>query len=238
MLAAKCNRLYVMFIACLLPLFSTCIAQDKLITWNEQQAETTLTYSQLGVMACIDSNACLTGKKPDFTKLTFKTNTQKELNMGITKFDYWIHFKIYNNSRSVSDAVVILENSRLNEVHGFVVEKDSIISNFITGDFFPFKQRPLLHHEFAFPLNLQPYNTGDVYLQIKHIGSSLQLPIKMQQKNEFIQDIGRANMVMGIQLGVMFIVLAFGIFFFASNPSANFITYVLYLNRYIMDTFY
>ncbi len=98
-------------------------------------------------------------------------------NEGFTKKIYWLGFVAKNNSESSLEKIIEIDNPHFDFVHIYKVLDDTIQLLYVTGDAFPFHQRPVLNRNFIIPLQFQPGETISLFIKIDKRNTTVNLPI-------------------------------------------------------------
>lgn len=154
----------------------------------------------------------------------FSTLPESSFNPGFTKSVFWLAIRANTNDPNQK---LIIGNAHINKIHFFISNNSGSKLKYTTGDFFPFKQRPIKHHLFVFPLEGK---TGDTYLlRIDKHGESLQLHAEILANKLFYQQSMNENLITGLLWGIIVLVLAFACFLFITVREKLYLYYVLYI---------
>jgi len=202
----------------------TTLSQHTPIRYSGQ-GQLKIGYSSISYIGVGDSVQNLQQAQYFFKQGKFRLNTLPDLNLGIAKDNYWVHLSLTNNQDHPQRLFINLENPRLNDVHIFLLQDDSITSKFTLGDTFPFNYRLIYYNQFAFPVNLQSSDSVEVFMFINHKGNTLQIPIRVSNENNLLSYIEENYMATGIVSGVLLITFFFGIFFLINTRDPLFLYY-------------
>ena len=119
-----------------------------------------------------DSSKQLTGETAFhlFDLGKFTQTEKNELNKGFTRSVFWL---AYINKYNLPDdsLVLYIGHQHINRIHFFFVSDSNVKQQWITGDYFPFSQRPVNATGFYFPINKK----GLYLARIDKSNESLQL---------------------------------------------------------------
>lgn len=172
-----------------------------------------------------DSTKKLTGEsalalyKQGFTKAS--TN---EVNIGFTRSVFWL---VYQNNRELpSDSLLLyIGHHHINRIHFFFVEDSIVKLQWLTGDYFPFSQRPVRATGFYFPIDKK-----GVYLaRIDKSNESLQLSFKLTSPLEALKSESNNKIIMALLTGIILLLIIFNIYLFFLSKRKVYILYILYI---------
>ncbi len=163
------------------------------------------------------------------TALLNKTKAQRKesFNFGFTDKEYWLGLTLENKLPTTSNVFIKINYSLLDNIHYYLVDANNgdLIEEFITGDNQIFKQRPIKHPNFVFPITLESQQTLAVLFRIS-TSSSNQFPIEVFSKN----GLNNSTQVQSIfSISLLSIVFIFGVFNFLLFLSLKDVSY-LYLS--------
>jgi signal transduction histidine kinase len=195
---------------------------------NLRQAEVShAVFANISYMGSGDSITTIVQARKQFDAGRFMLNSKRDLNLGIAKDNYWVHFTLL--TANPMDANVILENPRLNEFDIFIVKNDSVESMVTMGDNFPYHARIIDYNQFVFPVVMAPGEPIEIFLYLRHKGNTLQMPISVMNYNALISRAENGYLMAGMSTGVFCITFFFGIFFLFNTRDPLFIYYSGYI---------
>jgi|GEM_PF-1865777 len=195
---------------------------------SEPAYEQPIRFQQLQFIAAGDSVQNLEQAQAYFSAGKYTVSKHRDLNLGIAKDNYWVTFEVNDPTASKNEFYINLENPRLNDVSAYVIANNSIKKTYQFGDYFSYYDRPVYENFFAFPVQFDSTESQRIFLFIKHKGNTLQVPIKMQNRNRFLESIESNYIVTGITTGVLFLTFFFALFFFFQSKNRLFLFYALY----------
>lgn len=185
-------------------------------------------YQQLQYIAAGDSVNNLQQARAYFAAGKYSPGKHSDLNLGIAKDNYWVSFMVSNPTETKNEFFINLENPRLNDVSVYILKSDLLINEYHLGDYFPYYNRVLYQNFFAFPVDFDSAETQQIFLFIRHKGNTLQMPIKLLDRNTLLQSIENNYLVTGITTGVLFLTIFFALFFFFQSKTRLFALYATY----------
>ena len=146
----------------------------------------------------------------------FKPNAQPFINLGFTNSYYWLRFKLTNPDSVRRDLILEVENPHINKLQLFTVSGKQVSAGMLTGDHFPFVQRPVRHPHFLFPISVPPGKTMTYYLWTDKHGEQLQIPLKLWEKAYFFTNQYTLFLFWGFLLGIasLYCIVSFFVFVF------------------------
>ncbi len=166
--------------------------------------------------------------KAIFNAGKFIKNADPNLNLGIAQDNYWIRFEVSNLSPA-RRLFITLENSRLNRVEIFILNKDSLVSHPLLGDQFPFREREVPLNQFSFPIDFTHFNQVEVWMLVMHKGNTLQMPIMVADEAHFLLHAESNYLIIGVFTGFFGIAFIFGLFFLFNTRDLLFLYYSGYI---------
>ena len=173
-----------------------------------------------------DSSKHLTGSSAIqlFKNGKFNSISADELNLGFTQSVYWLAYKNPLN-RPPDSLLLLIGQSHINQIHFFFANDSSITLQWLTGDYYPFSQRPFKATGFYFPITTQ----GIYLARIEKTNESLQLFYKLTSKINAVTEEADHKIVYAIFSGMILLLLIFGVYLFVISGSRLYIWYILYI---------
>lgn len=150
--------------------------------------------------------------------------SNESFNPGFTQSVYWL---IIRSGPENLNHKLVIGNAHINKLEFYVSDKNSPQLKYITGDHFPFKQRPIINRLFIFPLEA---DGQFVYLiKIDKRAESLQLNVQILTSEQLFQKSTRENLITGILWGIIILVIVFVCFMYITVREKLYLHYLLYL---------
>ncbi len=137
----------------------------------------------------------------EVVRMPFTPNNKASINLSFTLSYYWVKFQLYNPDSSGKQLLLEVENPHLNKLRLYTEKDGTIRPGPLTGDHFPFAQRPVRHPHFLFPLSLPPGVTTYYLWADKH-GEQLQIPLRLWRREAFEATTDRRFLLVGSMLGI------------------------------------
>ena len=148
----------------------------------------------------------------------------QELNIGFTRSVFWLGY--VNDTELPTDSLLLfIGHHHINRIHFYYATNDSIRLQWITGDYYPFNQRPVNATGFYFPINKK----GFYLARIDKSNESLQLSFALSSRLAMLSAESRQTTMMAIFTGMILLMIIFGIYLFIISRDKIYIYYVLYI---------
>jgi two-component system, sensor histidine kinase LadS len=159
-----------------------------------------------------------------FQQQKFSHAGSNELNVGFTRSVFWIAYQ--NETALPPDSLLLyIGHHHINRIH-FFFAGDSIVSQqWLTGDYYPFSQRPIDATGFYFPVNKK----GLYLARVDKSNESLQLSFALVSRTEAIAAENNDKLVMALFTGMIMLLVLFGLFLFTVSKDRVYVYYVLYI---------
>tara|TARA_R110001592_G_scaffold38315_1_gene126439 strand:- start:2913 stop:5594 length:2682 start_codon:yes stop_codon:yes gene_type:complete len=144
-------------------------------------------------------------------------------NFGYTDSSYWFRVNL-NPTQYSLDKILAIQYALLDYIELFVVEDGLVTKTFLTGDTFPFSQRPIRHRDFLFPLKFEANKSLSIYLKVKTQGS-LQVPLEIWEADEFIWQDQDEQLIKAIYYGMLLVLVVYNLFLFLSIRERSYLYY-------------
>jgi len=165
---------------------------------------------------------------PEFDR-QFVRNQTPELNLGLADSVYWVRFQVSNQTRQTSEwwlenAAFQTDNLSLYYPHpdghpGFAMKQ--------TGNAFPAASQEIRHQYPTFSLPLLPQSEATIYLRVE--SQRINLPLTLRTTTGFLRKIQEDFMILGLYLGILFIMAGYNFFLFLTLRDKSYLYYVLFI---------
>lgn len=208
---ARFYSVYLLLV-CLITMVWSLSAQNPLKVGKEFKEE--LVSRQVELLE--DSSKRLTIQNVLAQQSLFKPNAKPFINPGFTNSYYWVRFQLSNPDSVRKELILEVENPHINKLQLFTVSGKQVNAGMLTGDHFPFMQRPVRHPHFLFPISVPPGKTMTYYLWVDKHGEQLQIPLKLWEKEYFLTNEYTLFLFWGFLLGIasLYCIVSFFVFVF------------------------
>jgi len=164
---------------------------------------------------------------------SFKKNTQKILNLGISDSTYWMKVKLYYPSaypNKDSDKQWLLEiaNSSLDIAELFIAEHDGIYDVRSADTRRSYSDREVLHINSVFPLRLSLGQEITLYIRIKNT-TSMYIPLTLWTPAAFSAKVATEEFIFGVFFGSMLILGIYNLYIYLTIRDVSYLFYFIYL---------
>tara|TARA_R110002073_G_scaffold89014_3_gene211017 strand:- start:21831 stop:24470 length:2640 start_codon:yes stop_codon:yes gene_type:complete len=154
-------------------------------------------------------------------------NWQKSLvptpNFGYTDSSYWFRISLQAADQGL-DKLLSIQYALLDHIELYITDNGQLIKTYITGDTFKFSQRPIRHRDFLFPIQFAANQRLELYLKVKTEGS-LQVPITLWERDQFIWQDQDEQFVKAIYYGMLLLLVVYNLFLFMSIQERSYLYY-------------
>ncbi len=163
----------------------------------------------------------------------FKKLKNDRINFGFTESNHWLYFKLETDIVP-ADLSLEIQNHRINHLELFERKKGKIQSLGITGDRYPFAQRPTPTHTFVYPIRLDSYENTEYFLLLDNRLEELSTHIMLRTTSSFEEIDQKEYLFAGFLLGfVGLVVLVSGIYGWVSGDKVYF-WYIAYILTFML----
>ena len=164
-----------------------------------------------------------------FKKHLWTLSDSEVPNFGYTNSSYWFRFRL-NKVLECCDAqnqgeIIAVEYALLDHIEFYEINKGELVNEVVTGDTYPFTQRPLPHRDFLFPVSLTFNQPVDIYFKIRTQGST-QFPIAIWDAQKFSFVDQNEQVIKTLYYGMLLALVFYNLFLFISIKERPYIYYV------------
>lgn len=151
-------------------------------------------------------------------------------NFGYTRDKVWLLFSVPANREA---NLLEIAYSQLDHIAFYLVEDGELTQSVITGDRYPFSQRPILNRHFLFPFSPSANESRQVLLEI-HSSGTLQIPMALWDSNTFFEHASVEEQLHAVYYGILISVIFFNLFVFLALREHVYLFYVLSTLGYLL----
>jgi len=148
-------------------------------------------------------------------------------NAGITPYAWWIKTSVSNPGSQPKRYFLLLNNPHINKLEIFMDGSETPF--YITGDYFPFGQRPFIDRDFVIPLELEANSHIEILMLADKAGETFLIEPQLLDELSFFQVRTGENLIIGMTIGWMLIILVFACFFAWELKDYSAVFYALYI---------
>ena len=159
-----------------------------------------------------------------FNHQKFTPVKSSEINIGFTRSVFWLAYtNTYNNP--TDSLLLFIGDHHINRIYFYYVCNDRVKQEWVTGDYYPFLQRPINATGFYFPVNKK----GIYLAQIDKSNESLQLCVMLVSKEKALAKEADNKIIMALFTGIIVLMVLFGFYLFIISKDKVYIFYILYI---------
>ena len=173
-----------------------------------------------------DSTKQLTGETALqlFKQGKFTQTATTTLNKGFTRSVFWLAYT--NESYRPADSLLLfIGHHHINIINFFFATDSSIKQQWLTGDYFPFRQRPVNATGFYFPIR----EKGIYLARIDKSNESLQLSFGLVSRVDALTAEAKTKTIIALFTGMMLLLVIFGIYLFLISRDKLYVWYIVYI---------
>lgn len=197
---------------------------DYLLILDEMTVEEDL-YETFLILSDNEKKLTIDDVSSEEYRNTFKEPDALNLKKGFFDVAKWIKFDLLNTTDE-NNWVIEFAFPLIYEIHMYV-EDDSGIEKIVTsGVNFPFDKREIDHRHFIFNLDIEPNETKTYYILL-YGGGDLHPPIKLWERDAFIENTQIEIGYLGLFYGMIMIMILYNLFIYFSLRIRAYLYYVL-----------
>ncbi|MDB5196639.1 MAG: signal transduction histidine kinase, partial [Flaviaesturariibacter sp.] len=145
-------------------------------------------------------------------------------NIGFTRSVFWLAFPVA--SALPKDSLVLhIGDPHINTIQVYQAQRRQATLLYTTGDYYPFKQRPLPTTGFYFPVQ----GSGIYLVRVDKSNESLQLHFGLRPYMQVLLEESSHTAVIGFLSGIIFLLILFGAYLFLLTRDRVYLLYGLYI---------
>lgn len=165
-------------------------------------------------------------------QIEWLSQTRTVPDFGFSRDVIWLRIDIHNTAAVPLRRYLEIDYSMLDRVELVVLEDQTVRQQFLTGDAFPFAQRPIISRNLVFPLAFQPGRQATLLFRVEST-SALRTPMILWEVPAFEQNKDRRNFGNGLFYGGLLIMTLYNFFIWLSVRLRSYLYYVLYVVSFI-----
>lgn len=153
------------------------------------------------------------------------------LNLGLRADPIWLAVRL--EAPSDVRRYLTINYPPLDRVSAHLFRDGNRVQSFHTGDEFPFRQRPIPYHNFAFPLELEADQSYLLLIRVQTQGA-LQVPLTLWTPEAFIDTSETSTALQMMFIGIMATLCLYNLLVWVAVRDAAYLWYVLYLGSFLL----
>jgi signal transduction histidine kinase len=156
----------------------------------------------------------------------FKKSNLAVPNLGISSFNNWVKFTLFNDSES--DHIILdLSNPIIDEASFYIVKNHRADSIQYTN-YQPLSDRKYAHQFYLFDIRLKKGESADCYLMLKS-NQQILAPLSLKTDKTVLTDLTDSDTRSGIYIGIMTVMLLYNLFIFFTTRDTDYLFYCHYI---------
>ena len=152
------------------------------------------------------------------------------LTFGINDSHHWGRIRIQNISSRKMKFYFAFMNGRQDHIDFYHTSReDAKFTHRVEGDNYPFLDREVLDNNFSHLISLQPGEIETIYFCLKGNRSFITARPTLWGVDVYTYRDGRARLMRGVYLGILFVMLLYNLFLFVSIRETALLSYLLYI---------
>ncbi len=153
-------------------------------------------------------------------------------NFGFSPHAYWFRFQIANPGTVPVALYIEMPISFMD--HIYVVHQDGgkSVQVYDTGDEKPFAQRPVVHQNFIFPVQVLP-GSNQFYIRLQNAGT-IEAPFRIWKPAAFHVANQREKLAQGMVVGILMVMVLYNLFVYFGTRDRNYLYYICFALSYLL----
>ncbi|WP_227515446.1 EAL domain-containing protein [Marinobacter salinus] len=156
--------------------------------------------------------------------------TSNSPNFGYIRDTLWLRIQV---AGPASINLLEVRYSQLDKLTFYLLEDGQLARRVITGDQYPFSQRPILHPHFLFPFERKSGHDYHVLLEVETQGA-MQIPLRLWNAQSFFESSLTESQLHAVYYGILITVICFNLFIFVALREHVYLLYVLSTLGYLL----
>ena len=161
----------------------------------------------------------------------WQTLEEESPNFGYISDTVWLRFAVPDLTGD--RALLEIRYPQLDDITFYLLENGRLKEQVVTGDRYPFEQRPVAHRNFLFPFNTIPGNTYEIVLRVQTQGA-MQIPMRLWVPESFFEQGSVEDQLHSVYYGILLSVIFFNLFIFLALRERMYLLYVLSTTGYLL----
>ncbi|MEP3166925.1 MAG: EAL domain-containing protein [Marinobacter sp.] len=155
-------------------------------------------------------------------------------NFGYIRDTVWLRIPASDLSAIPGPRQVLeIRYPQLDHITFYLLENAVVRQRILTGDHYPFDQRPVRHRNFLFAYNVDPDSDYQILLRVRSQGA-MQIPVRLWNTAAFFEAASVEDQMHAIYYGILIMVIFFNLFIFLALRERMYLLYVLSTLGYLL----
>ncbi|HYX32963.1 MAG TPA: 7TM diverse intracellular signaling domain-containing protein [Oligoflexus sp.] len=175
-----------------------------------------------------DSDGHLNFRSLPKDSAAWKPAASPTLNLGYTSASYWFRFTLSKRTTSLQRLFLVVSYPLHDRIEVHRPNQQGAYQEVVTGDNFPFFERPIKVTRFVFDLDLDEVNGQPVYINIRS-GSSMRIDMRLSTTERLLERNQLETAAFFLFYGTMSAMILYNLLLYISIRERTYIYYVLYI---------
>ena len=153
-------------------------------------------------------------------------------NFGFTPHAYWFRFQMANPGTVPVVRYIEMPISFMDHIHMVHQAGGKILEEYDTGDEKPFAQRPMVHQNFVFPVQVLP-GSNQFYIRLQNAGT-IEGPFRIWEPAAFQVANQLEKLAQGMVIGTLLVMVLYNLFVYFGTRDKNYLYYICFALSYLM----
>ncbi|MDL0431042.1 EAL domain-containing protein [Marinobacter sp. TBZ242] len=155
-------------------------------------------------------------------------------NFGYIRDTVWLRIPASAISAIPGNRQVLeIRYPQLDRITFYLLEDGVVRQRTLTGDHFPFEDRPIQHRNFLFAYDTNPGSQYQILLKVQSQGA-MQVPVRLWEPAAFFESASVEDQMHAIYYGILIMVIFFNLFVFLALRERMYLLYVLSTMGYLL----
>ncbi len=155
-------------------------------------------------------------------------------NFGYIRDTVWLRIPVSAVSSAPGGRQLLeIRYPQLDQITFYLLENGIVRQRVLTGDHFPFANRPIKHRNFLFAYDIDPGSEYQILLRVRSQGA-MQIPVRLWEPASFFEAASIEDQVHAIYYGILIMVIFFNLFIFLAMRERMYLLYVLSTLGYLL----
>jgi diguanylate cyclase (GGDEF)-like protein len=156
------------------------------------------------------------------------TDSENQVNFGYSTSAWWLKLPVRVETAKDLEWFLEIAFPSLDRITLFQETNAGQYSEIVAGDLLPFKQRPVAHRNFVFPVTLTPNSETTLYLRVQSVGS-LTIPITVWESRALLAHDQGTYSLLAVYYGMLIALALYNLLIYFSTHDRVFLNYVAFV---------
>ena len=153
-------------------------------------------------------------------------------NFGFTPHAYWFRFQIANPGTAPVERYIEMPISFMDHIRLVQQAGGKTVQEYDTGDEKPFAQRPMVHQNFIFPVQVRP-GSNQFHIRLENAGT-IEGPFRIWEPAAFQVANQLEKLAQGMVIGTLLVMVLYNLFVYFGTRDRNYLYYICFALSYLM----